>query len=113
VSATRTRVGGCATCAKADYPFADATRCAYCEAVLSPRHEHDHAPVPKRHGGKQTIPVCINCHDLKDRMNPRDWDAEAMREALADSAPLARILILRLFGDVLDLEADLDAARVG
>lgn len=24
--------------------------CIYCEQVLAPRHEHDHAPIPKRTG---------------------------------------------------------------
>lgn len=43
---------------------------------LPTRHEHDHFPVPKAAGGKEVVPVCLNCHDLKDRTLFADWDLE-------------------------------------
>lgn len=52
------------------------TRCFYCSQSLSSRHEHDHFPIPASKGGTETVPTCINCHDLKDRIRLRDWNAE-------------------------------------
>jgi hypothetical protein len=59
-----------------------AAKCFYCENQLSPRHEHDHFPVPARLGGDRTVCSCINCHDLKDRIPLNDWPMEALREVL-------------------------------
>jgi len=42
--------------------------CLYCDMPLLSAHEHDHFPIPYRHGGTQTFCVCFNCHDLKDRV---------------------------------------------
>ena len=53
-------------------------KCFYCENVLSPRHEHDHFPIPRRHGGELVFCTCINCHDLKDRIPLKDWPLEAL-----------------------------------
>jgi hypothetical protein len=42
--------------------------CFYCGRALSlHHHEHDHFPIPARHGGETTVPSCFACHDLKDR----------------------------------------------
>lgn len=47
--------------------------CHYCDAPLSPRHEHDHFPIPRQAQGTETVPVCLNCHDLKDRVSLDAW----------------------------------------
>lgn len=47
--------------------------CFFCENYLSSRHEHDHYPIPARAGGTETVAVCVNCHDLKDRMSVVQW----------------------------------------
>ena len=45
--------------------------CFYCgRALSSGRHEHDHFPLPVRHGGSETVPACRECHTLKDRTWP-------------------------------------------
>lgn len=42
--------------------------CFYCGRALSQhRHEHDHFPIPWRHGGEDTVATCRECHSLKDR----------------------------------------------
>lgn len=46
--------------------------CFYCDAPVS-RHEHDHAPVPKRAGGVATVVICMGCHNLKDRILLDRW----------------------------------------
>ena len=80
----------------------DCETCFYCSRFVSPRHEHDHFPIPRRAGGSSTVPVCIDCHDLKDRYPLFSWpvhligpifrgcDVEPAMEllvALADSMP--------------------------
>lgn len=77
--------------------------CFYCDAALSKRHERDHFPVAVRHGGTDTVPTCINCHDLKDRLTLDHWpDQEWIAEAWQEAGPLGRILIAK----VSDLLAD-------
>lgn len=51
----------------------DCDRCYYCEMYLSTRHEHDHFPLQWTYGGEGTVPVCVNCHDLKDRVSLTKW----------------------------------------
>lgn len=51
----------------------DFDRCYYCEMYLSTRHEHDHFPLQWTYGGEGTVPVCVNCHDLKDRLPLERW----------------------------------------
>lgn len=44
-------------------------KCFYCGRVLLPgRFERDHFPRPWRHGGRRAVPVCLECHTLKDRI---------------------------------------------
>ena len=33
-------------------------------------------PIPWRHGGREGVPTCIACHDLKDRAMLNDWTRE-------------------------------------
>lgn len=95
----------CADCLRNGFKRSE---CAYCGAMLSSRHEHDHMPVPFRAGGVDAVPVCINCHDLKDRTDPTRWDQGAFREALEDAPPLARIVIAKLLSDLHDLQLERD-----
>lgn len=45
--------------------------CFYRDRALSQhRHEHDHFPIPWRHGGEATVPARRECHSLKDRCRP-------------------------------------------
>ena len=76
------------------------TTCFYCDQPLSSRHEHDHFPVTKLMGGVRTVPVCINCHDLKDRMgmDTMSWFALAgrMEAEWPNMGPATRIFVARL-----------------
>lgn len=58
------------------------THCFYCDAPLSPRHEHDHYPVPYARGGNHIVVTCYNCHDLKDRMAMSEWPVEEIVTAV-------------------------------
>lgn len=60
----------------------DNATCAYCEHGLSARHEHDHAPIPQEAGGKKAYCVCLNCHDLKDRVPLNKWPLNVYVNAL-------------------------------
>lgn len=48
--------------------------------------ERHHFPVPSRHGGASTIPLCRTCHDLAERINlanwPEGWAERAIEEVL-------------------------------
>lgn len=51
----------------------DCAECFYCDALLAPRHEHDHFPVPASLRGDVTVPACGNCHEWKDRSTLKAW----------------------------------------
>ena len=46
--------------------------CFYCDGPVT-RHEHDHAPMPRRLGGVETVVACMMCHGLKDRHPMDRW----------------------------------------
>lgn len=77
--------------------------CFYCDAPLSPRHEHDHMPVPQRHGGTEAVATCINCHDLKDRMDLRHWPVEDLFRGWREMPPVGRLLMSKVYANLLDL----------
>lgn len=81
----------CTTCAEHGW-----SECFYCEMPLSPRHEHDHFPVPKSAGGTTTFPICLNCHDLKDRIAIDNWPVAMLFEAWRGMTPEARIFVARV-----------------
>jgi hypothetical protein len=54
------------------------TQCFFCERALD-RHEHDRYPVTRRRDGKDTVPICLVCHDLKDRIFLSNWDEARAR----------------------------------
>jgi hypothetical protein len=97
-------------------PCHDCERCFYCEQPLSSRHEHDHFPVPGRHGGIATVPACVNCHDRKDRMSFADWmdgtgAAVEFLDAVRALPPTSRLVIAKLVGLLLDTRAQLETER--
>jgi hypothetical protein len=77
-------------------------RCWYCDVWLTPSHEHDH-PVPQRHGGEWTVPICWSCHDIKDRLDMREWSADMLVEGLLSILPgPGRLLFFRMYAMMLD-----------
>ena len=87
--------------------------CFYCNAPLSPRHEHDHMPIPVRNGGVETVAACLNCHDLKDRVPLSHWDTETIFRAFNECGPTGRLLLGKLLAwrsDLAKREAELPAA---
>jgi hypothetical protein len=71
--------------------------------LLPPRHEHDHFPVPARHGGALTVPICLSCHDFKDRVPAYNWPIEWIASTIRGCTTReARILMARLYSIVLD-----------
>lgn len=73
----------------------------YCNRFLSPRHEHDHFPLPRRAGGIATVPACIDCHDLKDRYPNFAWPVYLLGSIFKGSEPLhAMQLLVALAGSM-------------
>ncbi len=65
----------------------EAKVCFYCRApLLNGSYQNDHFPIPARNGGKITVPACLPCHDMKDRMRFDEWPEE-MVAAVMDSFP--------------------------
>lgn len=50
--------------------------CYICERQVGTRGEWDHFPTPQRQGGTNVLPVCLPCHDMKDRVLLENWNAE-------------------------------------
>lgn len=73
--------------------------------------ERHHFPVPRRHGGTSTIPLCRTCHDLAERINianwPEDWAERAINETLL-AAPELIIMEFRAGLSAPDRPAWLD-----
>jgi excisionase family DNA binding protein len=83
--------------------------CFYCDCYLAPRHEHDHFPVPVAHGGTETVPACMNCHELKDRTLP-----DPAAEPTINVARVAAILGIGLRTAYAAVErGEIHAIRVG
>lgn len=66
--------------------------CFYCGAIISRYNcgKGDHFPIPKRLGGKDTVPCCIVCHDMKDRFRLDQWDMEWISKVIQDFPKLTR-----------------------
>jgi hypothetical protein len=80
--------------------------CSYCDVALAPRHDHDHAPVPKRNGGTQVFCVCMGCHELKDRTPLDRWNVTEAFGSLsglwAKATGSERVLLMKMFAVISD-----------
>ena len=78
--------------------------CFYCGEEAT-RIEKDHAPVPKRHGGKVTVNACLTCHDMKDRIKLEDWPNDWWNAVMEDLPKLSRptkLFLMKFVGLVFD-----------
>lgn len=65
--------------------------CYYCGAVLTDGNlELDHFPIPEKAGGKQVVPCCICCHDMKDRVEFDLWSKEWLAKVRGEFSGLSR-----------------------
>jgi hypothetical protein len=97
--------------AKRTYCARDHLLCFYCGAILSPRHEHDHFPVPARVGGTNKVSVCLNCHDLKDRVPLANWPLQPMAALMASRiADLFEAAVSEDFGRVSEIVQSSEAS---
>ena len=75
----------------------DIPTCFYCFApLLKGNREDDHMPIPKSCGGTFTVPACLTCHGLKDRMNLDSWSVEMLEEFMVEFSKL-KSRTLRIF----------------
>jgi hypothetical protein len=80
--------------------------CFYCDMPLSTACERDHFPIPQRHGGTETVPACINCHNLKDRTELNDWPVARIWAEMSSNWPKLSPLIRVWLAKVLALSQD-------
>jgi hypothetical protein len=69
---------------------ADPEPCFYCGALVSGSGVGDHFPFPRRHGGTETVPCCLSCHDMKDRFPLDRWPAEWISKICGDFPIMSR-----------------------
>ena len=63
--------------------------CFYCNAVTS-AFEYDHFPIPTSAGGGATVPACLSCHSMKDRVPLGDWPESWLAAVEADLPKVSR-----------------------
>lgn len=89
--------------------------CFYCGEAIDGRHQHDHMPIPWRHGGRETVPACNLCHSLKDRRRAlHAWPPASQRAAAAGmswSALLLSSMLLDITRDPFSEPYDLNLER--
>lgn len=74
--------------------------CFYCGEPLDGAHQHDHMPIPWRHGGRETVPACESCHSLKDRRRPSSAWPPASKRAAADGMSLSTAILGQMLLDI-------------
>lgn len=79
------------------------SECVACGRViyLSSEQEKHHFPVSKINGGNKTIPLCVQCHSLVDRINLEEWPASITQDIYGaiynETLPLGiKLLALKL-----------------
>lgn len=79
--------------------------CYICASKLRNRGEMDHFPLPKRHGGMVVMPICVNCHDDKDRRQFKLDDDDGFNAALGlwnKASTEERIVLAKIYTLLLD-----------
>lgn len=89
------------------------TRCAYCGEPVG-HHDHDHVPIPYRHGGREVVPACADCHRLKDYLSFEKWGQIAQHAAAVgtqgSAVPLLHLLVAARTDPGYDVHIDRDTA---
>ena len=70
--------------------------------------ELHHYPIPKRHGGKKVIPICLFCHNFIDRICLADWQKDWIENAPKDMWKNmnreGRLFFLKMISLITDME---------
>lgn len=56
---------------------------ADCYICGLPAGERDHFPSAKRNGGTHVLPICVGCHEMKDRIGITRWSLPALYNAIS------------------------------
>ena len=82
-------------------------KCKACGTPLYKNNtEHHHFPVSKKNGGKRTIPLCLSCHNMIERVRIDAWPdsyVEDAMEAFRDSRE-ATLLFLKFYWLMQEME---------
>ena len=79
--------------------------CYICSSELRSRGEMDHFPMAKRHGGTKVLPICLNCHDDKDRQQFKLDSEEGFTSAMSlwrKANMRERIILAKFYTIMLD-----------
>ena len=84
-------------------------QCYICERHLHGRYEMDHFPVPQSDGGRHVLPICVACHDDKDRTPLEKYDFTMAFVAMAGLWSRAsrneRLMLVKMFAVAGQLHA--------
>jgi hypothetical protein len=86
--------------------------CFYCNTTFSTSRSAvgDHFPLPKRHGGTETVPCCKTCHDAKDNLSIYEWSNEMVCSVINDFPKLSahtRIFLAKTIAALSDYQSDM------
>lgn len=68
----------------------DKEYCFYCDGVVTTKGVGDHMPVPQRYGGDDSVPCCLSCHDMKDRIPLEQWSFSWKAAVMRDIPRMSR-----------------------
>jgi hypothetical protein len=97
-----------------DMDESDRQECFYCGALVTKNSEDDHFPFPDRHGGTQTVPCCISCHDMKDRFPLYEWPMDWIGKVIEDFPKLnreTRIFLAKTIQAFADAQASINRRK--
>ena len=90
-------------------------KCYICRRKLLGRFEKDHFPKPKRAGGTIVQPICVSCHDAKDRVSVGSWDIDeafmGMHNLWENSTTEERILLAKIISMACDVAYEQESAE--
>lgn len=74
----------------------DEDRCFTCDVVLTKGNvEWHHFPVPARCGGEYTVPLCMGCHDMVDRVPLGEWPVDWAFSAVSNLNREGKLFLMK------------------
>lgn len=71
-------------------------QCYACGVILTKSNtEWHHFPIPARCGGEDTVPLCIGCHDMVDRIPLGDWPVDWAFNAIRDMDRDGKLFLMK------------------
>lgn len=89
-------------------------KCIACDKIiwLVYELENHHFPITKNHGGNKTIPLCVQCHSLIDRIPFSEWPLELSQFIFSSNMPAPmKLLFLKFWKLTENMEYNKDVTK--